>query len=166
MSPQIVKETMFLYHAVMLGIFVAIVYDGVRIFRRIVNHNRLFISIEDLLFWVFCAWKVFYLLYEESSGVLRWFAILGIALGMFLYLLTVSRFVVHYVSKWLNKALQIIAKALHVLFGPFRFVGKKVACATGKTCQFTAKTATKSGHKLKKQLTAFGKMIKMVLCKH
>ena len=85
MSSQIVEETLFLYHAVLLGVFVAVIYDIIRIFRRVINHNRFFISLEDILYWVFCAWEVFYLLYKESSGVLRWFAILGIAFGMFLY---------------------------------------------------------------------------------
>ena len=116
MSSQIVEETLFLYHAVLLGVFVAVIYDIIRIFRRVVKHNRFFISLEDILYWVFCAWEVFYLLYKESSGVLRWFAILGIALGMFLYLISVSRFVVYFISKMINKFLHILEKIIALVF--------------------------------------------------
>lgn len=162
MSPQIVEETMFLYHSVLLGVFVAVVYDLVRIFRRVVKHNRFFLSLEDILYWIFCALEVFYLLYKESSGVLRWFAILGIALGMFLYLISISRLVVHFLSKAINRCLLIVGKVIGILFFPFKKAAGKVGAASKKTCHFTRK----SGRFLKKKLTASGKMLKIILCKH
>ena len=58
MSSQIVEETLFLYHAVLLGVFVAVIYDVIRIFRRVIKHNRFFISLEDILYWIFCAWEM------------------------------------------------------------------------------------------------------------
>lgn len=162
MSSQIVEETLFLYHSVLLGVFVAVVYDVVRIFRRVVSHNRFFLSLEDILYWVFCAWEVFYLLYKESSGVLRWFAILGIALGMFLYLISISRFVVHFVSMGINKFLLLISKIFGVLFKPFRKAAGKVGAVSKKTGRVTKR----SGHFLKKKLTASGKVLKILLYKH
>lgn len=161
MSSQIVKETMFLYHSVLLGVFVAVVYDVIRIVRRVVKHNRFFLSLEDILYWVFCAWEVFYLLYRESSGVLRWFAILGIALGMFLYLISISHLVVHFVSKGINKCLYFLGKILGVLLLPIRKAGRKAAGISGKACRVTRKR----GCLLKKKLTASGKLLKIVLCK-
>lgn len=161
MSSQIVEETLFLYHAVLLGVFVAVIYDVIRIFRRVIKHNRFFISLEDILYWIFCAWEVFYLLYKESSGVLRWFAILGIALGMFLYLISVSRFVVHFVSKIINKCLHIIEKIIGILFTPF----KRAAGAVGSASKRTNHFAKRGGHFLKKKLTASGKVLKILLYK-
>lgn len=161
MSPQIVEETLFMYHSVLLGITAAVIYDMIRIFRRIVRHNRFFLSLEDILYWVFCAWEVFYLLYRESSGVLRWFAILGIALGMFLYLISVSRFVVHFVSEALNRILLILGKVLGFLFTPVRKATGRVSAVSKKTGKITKK----SGHFIKKKLTASGKMLRIILCK-
>lgn len=137
MSSQILEETLILYHSVMLGIYVAVIYDIIRIFRRIVHHNRFFLSLEDILYWIFCAWEVFYLLYEENSGVLRWFTILGIALGMFLYLISISGFVVGFISGISIKCLQKTGK----IFG---FVTRPV----------------------KKKLTSLGKMLKIVISRH
>ena len=162
MSSQIVEETLFLYHAVLLGVFVAVIYDIIRIFRRVVKHNRFFISLEDILYWVFCAWEVFYLLYKESSGVLRWFAILGIALGMFLYLISVSRFVVYFISKMINKFLHILEKIIVFLLTPFGKAAGKVGAASKRTKHFTKRGT----HFLKKKLTALGKVLKILLYKH
>lgn len=162
MSPQIVEETLFLYHSVLLGVFVAVIYDIIRILRRVVKHNRFFISLEDILYWVFCAFEVFYLLYRESSGVLRWFSVLGIALGMFLYLISISRFVVGFASEFIRKVLHIIGKVLGILFLPFKKAGMKIAGVSKKTGSFTKK----GGRFVKKKLTASGKMLKMILCKH
>lgn len=161
MSSQIVEETLFLYHSVLLGVFIAVIYDIIRIFRRVVAHNRFFLSVEDILYWVFCAGEVFYLLHRESSGVLRWFAILGIALGMFLYLISISRLVVHFISAAVNKCLHIIGKILAFLCFPLRKAGKGIAGASKKSHRFTKKC----GSFLKKKLTASGKMLKIILCK-
>lgn len=161
MSSQIVEETLFLYHSVLLGVFVAVIYDIIRIFRRVVKHNRFFLSLEDILYWVFCAWEVFYLLYKESSGVLRWFAILGIALGMFLYLISISRFVVHFVSKVINKCLHIVEKIIGILLTPFGRVARKIGAVSKRTKHFTKR----GGHFLKKKLTTSCKMLKILLCK-
>lgn len=162
MSSQIVEETLFLYHAVLLGVFVAVIYDVIRIFRRVVYHNRFFIALEDILYWVFCAWEVFYLLYKESSGVLRWFAILGIALGMFLYMISISRFVVHFISKAINKCLHILEKIIGFLLTPFRKAADKIGVTSKRTKHFTKR----GGHFLKKKLTASGKVLKILLYKH
>lgn len=162
MSPQIVGETLFLYHSVLLGVFVAVIYDMIRILRRVIKHNRFFISLEDILYWVFCAFEFFYLLYRESSGVLRWFSILGIALGMFLYLISLSRYVVNFASKVINKFLRMIGKILGIIFFPFKKAGQKIAGVSKKTGRLTKK----SGRFLKKKLTTSGKMLKMILCKH
>lgn len=162
MSSQIVEETLFLYHSVLLGVFVAVIYDIIRIFRRVVSHNRFFISLEDILYWVFCAWEVFYLLYKESSGVLRWFAILGIALGMFLYMISISRFVVHFISKIINKFLDVVGRIIGILFTPFKKAAGKAGAVSKRTKHFTKRRA----HFLKKKLTSSCKMLKILLCKH
>ena len=82
MSGTIVDEVMFLLDSFFLGAVITCVYDGFLILRRLIKHNMLFISLEDLIFWVVCAIGVFYVLYEENDGILRWFAVVGASLGM------------------------------------------------------------------------------------
>ena len=80
-----VSENVFLLHSLVLGIFVTFVYDLLRIFRRVVPHASLVMSLEDFAFWVYCGAEVFLLMYRESNGTLRWFAVLGALAGMLCY---------------------------------------------------------------------------------
>jgi len=94
MSQSIIDEVTFLLHSFLMGILITFVYDGFIIMRRLIRHNLFLISVEDLIFWIACAIGVFYMLYEENNGILRWFAVFGAALGMAAYKKSVSPFLV------------------------------------------------------------------------
>ena len=82
MSPFIAREGAFWLDCVLLGIAMALVYDCLRVFRRVVPHAGFWISLEDLLYWAFVSFRFFGLLYSENNGSLRWFSVAGAFLGM------------------------------------------------------------------------------------
>ena len=104
------SENLFLLHSTILGVYLAFVYDSIRIFRRVVAHNVLFISLEDIAYWIYLAAEVFLLMYRESNGLLRWFAVLGAAAGIFLYKKLLGRYYVHYISRFLQNILHRIQR--------------------------------------------------------
>ena len=91
MSPDIVKETQFLLYSVLLGAFFTFLYDWLRIIRRLFSHKNFMVSLEDFLFWCVCSIFTFQMLYKENNGILRWFAVVGAAIGMILFKLLFSR---------------------------------------------------------------------------
>lgn len=93
------SETVFLLQAFTAGIWGAFFYDAVRILRRVVPHGRFWISVEDFSFWMICALKGFQIMYEHDTGGLRWFAVLGGVVGVYLYKKSVSKLYVTYVSR-------------------------------------------------------------------
>ena len=157
------NENIFLFHALLMGIFITFVYDLLRIFRRVVPHNAFFVSMEDLLFWVYCGEEVFLLMYHESDGTLRWFAVLGALAGMYLYRKLVSPFFVKYVSYFLNRLLKALAKILSFLFRPLRFLMRKARGAVQKTGRGTARLFGRVNRRIKNKLTFFIKMLKMTI---
>lgn len=161
MSSAVISENLFLLYSLVMGIFITFVYDIFRIFRRVCMHNQFFISAEDILFWIFCAISVFYLMHTQSNGTLRWFAILGALTGMFLYKKTISPFFVKWVSFVLKKILDFIKKILSIIGKPFRFFAGKGRKAGKKM----ANGGKRLKGLMKKRLTAFKKMLKIVLCK-
>ena len=68
------SENEFLLQAFFTGVYITFVYDVLRIVRRVISHGELMVSLEDLVFWIYCADRVFLLMYYESNGTLRWFA--------------------------------------------------------------------------------------------
>ena len=116
------NENEFLLHSLFMGIFITYVYDLLRIFRRVIPHGSFFVSIEDMIFWIYCGIEVFLLMYHESDGTLRWFAVIGALAGMVSYKKLVSPLFVKYVSLVLNKLLNIIGKIARWLCRPIGFV--------------------------------------------
>ena len=93
-SETILKEADILLKAFATGVFLILVYDLLRILRRLIPHGVGIIALEDLLFWTGSAIIIFYMLYQENDGYLRGFSIGGVVAGMVLYSGILSRYVV------------------------------------------------------------------------
>ena len=162
MNPM-ANENAFLIHALLMGIFITFIYDLLRIFRRVVPHNNFFVSAEDLFFWIYCGGEVFLLLYHESDGTLRWFAVLGALTGMFLYRKLISSVFVEYTSLGLNKVIKFIRKILRVLLKPVWFLFRKTGSAAHKTGRKGVRLIVRLRRRIKNKLTYFMKMLKMTV---
>ncbi len=82
--PGIREEMMVFLVAVVSGAIVRLVYQCIRCFRRIVDHGLRAIGIEDMIFWLGSAVYLFVQIYHTSDGSIRWYFILGVALGVIL----------------------------------------------------------------------------------
>lgn len=158
-----VSENQFLLHAFCMGIFITAVYDGLRIFRRVIPHNGFWISVEDLGFWIYCAAEVFLMMYHESDGTLRWFAILGAMTGMFLYKKLVSGWLVKYTALFFGKVTAGLLKLFQCFCRPFRTAAGKVQTLAQQRKRRFFVRLEKGKHGLKKRLTFFLKVLKMTL---
>ena len=108
MSMMIREEADFLLVSVLWGVGLTVLYDGLRILRIAVRHAAFMTAIEDLLYWIVTFFAVFLLLFSMNDGKVRWYALAGALAGMWLYHITVSRFLV----KWLGTALGFVLKYL------------------------------------------------------
>lgn len=162
MSSNIVKEVLLLVHSCLLGVVLTFIYDGIIILRKLIRHSDIFISLEDLLFWITCAISVFYMLYEENNGILRWFAVAGAGVGMFLYKITLSPFVISVCTKVLGFILHVISKILGIVIKPVVLVGRRL----NKGRKSLHRKSGKMAKNLKNRLTERRKALRMILCKH
>lgn len=74
-SETIGQEAIFLGVAVLVGVMLFLLYDVLRIFRRIVPHGNLWIGAEDVIYWLVCTGTLFVMLYRENDGKGRGFAV-------------------------------------------------------------------------------------------
>ena len=75
------EEMMVFLAAVVSGGIVRLIYQCIRCFRRIVSHTLAAIGAEDIIFWLGSAVYMFVQIYHTSDGSIRWYFILGVALG-------------------------------------------------------------------------------------
>ncbi len=170
MSKYVTTEFVLFLYAVRFGIGMAFAYDLLRIFRRVVGHNRLAMALEDLIYWLWAGLEIFLMLYEYHNGTLRFYSIFGVCLGILLYTVSIGAFFVPYISKLLCKTKDTACKAASkagkkaesILERPGKAVSSKIY-ALREIC---TRKCRHIGRALKKKLTFFLKMIRILLYKH
>lgn len=90
MSEDIYYEMHLLWCSFGLGIWLLVFYDGLRLFRQIIPHHTVCVGLEDMVYWIYAAVRLFALFYYENDGNLRGYAIFAFFIGMVLYNLTIS----------------------------------------------------------------------------
>lgn len=154
------NENIFLIYALLMGVFITFVYDILRIIRRVFPHGNFMISLEDMLFWIYCAVKVFVLMYTESNGTLRWFAILGALVGMLAYKKLLSVPFVKYTSMGLRKVLEVVVKIGRFVFHPIFLLLEKSKRITNTGKRKILRGRNHLKWLLKKRLTFLQNMLK------
>lgn len=124
MSASIVGEVKFLGISLLLGVIILVIYDVLRIFRRVFPHSNVWIGIEDFFYWIAVSFFIFSILFRVNNGSVRWFSVIGIFLGMVLYNITLSPFLVKYISFVLKKVRSYVEKVLRFLFRPLKKMKK------------------------------------------
>lgn len=170
MSELVTTEFVLFLYAVYFGVEIAFAYDLLRIFRRVVGHNRLALAFEDFLYWLWVGVKAFLMLYEYHNGSLRFYTILGVCVGIFLYTVSVGALFVKYSAKLLNRTKEGAfraagaagRKAENILEKPKRVMASKIYAVR----EMLGKKYRHFCRIIKKKLTMYYKMIKIALCKH
>jgi spore cortex biosynthesis protein YabQ len=93
-SEGIMKEAVTLGVSVVLGVFLFLLYDLLRIWRRLIPHGTVWIAIEDMVYWLISTVAVFVMLYAANDGKVRGYALGGIVCGMLFYYGRFSRLVI------------------------------------------------------------------------
>lgn len=122
MSETITTEFYFFLHAALTGVVLSAVYDIFRILRRVRSHGWFLIAVEDFFYWIGSALYIFFILMRDNDGVIRWFFVFGILMGMLVYNLTISQYLVKILSKIIKWILDIVEKILNIVFKPFAFL--------------------------------------------
>ena len=161
MSQDIVQEAVFFLHSILMGLVITFAYDWVLIFRKLFTHGRFFMSVEDFVYWFACGIGVFYMLYRESNGILRWFAVVGAALGMLTYKAIIKNRFVNIVSKCIHKIMWFVFRVIQVVLKPL----KCLFFAARRCVRFVWRKLKKVKLFIKKRLTVCLKTIRMILCK-
>lgn len=161
MSQDIVQEIVFFLHSILMGLVITFAYDWVLILRKLFRHGRFLMSAEDFIYWFVCGISVFYMLYKENNGILRWFAVMGAALGMLFYKLIIKNRFINIMSTCIHKIMWFVFRIIQIVLKPV----KCLFFAARRCVRFASRKLKKVKEFIKKRLTAYLKTIKMILCK-
>lgn len=164
MSGEIVKEWHFWLVSIAAGAFLAFVYDVLRLFRRLVRHGRFAVDLEDILYWTACFGLSFTLLYYGNNGVIRFAAVFGAAVGMFVYTVTVGRFFVGVSYLIIDKTIGSLIRMIRKIIGILRKLMRPMIRSAVKKCHKLRSLFIRLFQKIR--LTCIGNRHKMKVHHH
>lgn len=83
---QIIQEQIYFQITTLCaGMFLMLGYDILRLWRWLIPHGKIWVWIEDLLYWSLLSIPVFVLFFQMIDGVPRWYGIAGMFAGGILY---------------------------------------------------------------------------------
>lgn len=106
--------------AVMLlsGLGMGTVFDGYRVVSNELKFPRWWLPVLDVIYWMASALVVFRVLYANNNGEVRAYVFIGLAIGIVIYYLFLSRIVI-VIVKWLigamRKLIAFVLKCLDIL---------------------------------------------------
>lgn len=121
MSTLITWEWGYLLTSMMWGMILALAYDFIRIFRRLVFHKGIiWIFAEDIVFWMCCGFVIFHVTFLINDGIVRSFSLVGFGIGAVVCQYATKGWFVENVSKaveFILKPLKILIKYIRIGIG-------------------------------------------------
>lgn len=110
MSQIIIGQVLFVLASLFNGMLLMAGYDVLRFIRWLIPHGKVWLWVEDTIFWCLAALPTFCLFFHYNEGVIRWYGLVGILLGAVLYEAGISlplrRYLVRY-GNWIRRKLRV-----------------------------------------------------------
>lgn len=163
MDMEFLTEVRVFFLCALSGICCGIVYDFIRIIRRIFNPGKAGVLILDVLFWILCAIFTFCMLFLINYGRIRWYEWFSIALGAGVYFLSASPMVTEGGTAFfllLFKVLKFIIKPIFSLIRPVLAFFAKIKGKISEKIVKNRLTTARFWFKIKKRMVFYGKYLK------
>lgn len=113
MSKVIWGQVLFVLASLCNGMLLMAGYDVLRLFRWLLPHGKLWLWLEDTLYWCAASVPSFYLFFQYNDGVIRWYGLLGILAGAVLYEVGISLPVRSWLRKYADRFRRFLGKCIH-----------------------------------------------------
>lgn len=138
------------------GFVIGLLFDFFRILRKSFKTADIVTYIEDILFWIFSGLTVLYSIFVFNNGEIRIYMFLAILLGVILYILLLSSYIIK-INVYIIDKIKIFTKlVIKVILVPFKITFKIIKRLFFKPISFifiNLKNIMKDINKVLKKLT-------------
>lgn len=124
MNELVNTQTLLFIRCIEIGILMGMIYDLIRIFRKIINHYNWVVQVEDALYWLACSFIGFGILYMHNYADIRFFGVVGMILGGIFYLCTFSIVFIKIATWVIDRVKRAINYIVHILSIPLKWLIK------------------------------------------
>ena len=150
-------NTLFIF--AITGFIIGILFDFFRIQRKVFKTYDIITYIQDILFWILTGLIVLYSIFVFNNGEMRIYIFLGILIGIILYVLLFSKYVIKINVFIINKIKWFISIILKIIFMPFKFIFNILKKSLLKPISFIFINIKKDMYKITKKMTIKNKNI-------
>ena len=106
------------------GIIIGLLFDSFRILRKAIKTSDFITYIEDALFWILTGLIILYSIFVHNNGEIRLFMFIAILIGLVLYIIFVSKFILKISLTIINIIKKIFLSIFHIVEIQFKAIGK------------------------------------------
>lgn len=129
MENTIAMQVYSLVIFVICGIAIGIFFDIFRILRKSFKTSDIVTYIEDIIFWIFSGLFFLFVLFKFNNGQIRSYVVIGLLIGILLYILTISKYfikvnvtIINLIKRIITYPIKLIFRMIKKLLKPFSFV--------------------------------------------
>ena len=117
------------------GIVIGVLFDIFRILRRSFKTADWLTTLQDILFWILAGFVILFSIFKFNNGEIRSYIFVGISLGVLIYMLTLSKYIVRcsviiikFIKKIISYPVNLIIKITNFLIiKPIKFLVTKIS---------------------------------------
>lgn len=106
------------------GIVIGLLFDFFRILRKTFKTKDIITYIQDILFWILTGFILLYSIFTFNNGEIRLFMFLAVIIGISLYMLFFSSYVIKINVEIINLVKNVVIKIFNILLIPFKYIYK------------------------------------------
>lgn len=106
------------------GICIGLLFDFFRIQRKVLKTCDFITYIQDILFWIVSGLIIIFVIMKYTNGEIRIYMVLGIILGILIYFLIISKYIMKIFVCILSFLLNIIGKLLFPIKKIYKIIKK------------------------------------------
>ena len=141
------------------GFIIGLLFDFFRILRKTFKTSDIITYIQDILFWILTGLVVLYSIFIFNNGEMRIYIFLGILIGIVLYILLLSKYIIKINVFIINKIKWFVSIILKIIFMPFKFIFNILKKSLLKPISFIFINIKKDMYKITKKMTIKNKNI-------
>lgn len=115
-------NTVFIFF--LTGICIGLLFDFFRIQRKVLKTCDFITYIQDILFWIVSGLIIIFVIMKYTNGEIRIYMVLGIILGILIYFLIISKYIMKIFVCILSFLLNIIGKLLFSIKKIYKIIKK------------------------------------------
>ena len=106
------------------GFIIGLLFDFFRILRKAIKTSDFITYIEDTLFWILTGFIILYSIFTYNNGEIRLFMFLAILIGILVYILFVSKYILRISLAIINFIKKIFRTIFHIIKIPLTILAK------------------------------------------